>query len=84
VSINVPVRSIGSDSRIMIGGANTIDTGGRSFKYGDFIVDEVDTWALDRSRLIAFNHIIRGINQHRWSPCIHYTLGHQEFEIIYI
>ena len=55
------VSTITKDSKIYIGGADTRDTKGRRFRNGEFTVDEVDTWDLDRDTLVAHNYLVRGI-----------------------
>lgn len=46
--------------KYLIGSANLGDVPGGRFRYADAVIDEVETWFLDRDTLIAFNYLHRG------------------------
>lgn len=54
------VTSSTTSGRVLIGSANSGDVAGGRFRYGDAIIDEVETWYRDREDLIAFNYLLRG------------------------
>lgn len=46
--------------KYLIGSANSGDATGGRFRYADAVIDEVETWFLDRESLIAFGYLHRG------------------------